>query len=32
VKFQQGKRIEGSQNWQGQQYTVFRVARSELVA
>jgi hypothetical protein len=24
VKFQQGKRIEGSQNWQGQSYTVFR--------
>jgi hypothetical protein len=24
VKFQQGKRIEGSQNWQGQNYTVFR--------
>src|SRR6266542_3844129 len=24
VKFQQGNRIEGSQNWQGQQYTVFR--------
>jgi hypothetical protein len=24
VKFQQGKRIEGSQNWQGQKYTVFR--------
>jgi hypothetical protein len=29
VKFQQGKRIEGSQNWQGQQYTVFRNYRSE---
>ena len=24
VKFQQGKRIEGSQNWQGASYTVFR--------
>jgi hypothetical protein len=24
VKFQQGKHIEGSQNWQGQRYTVFR--------
>jgi hypothetical protein len=24
VKFQQGKHIKGSQNWQGQQYTVFR--------
>ena len=29
VKFQQGKHIEGSQNWQGQQYTVFRNYRSE---
>src|SRR5206468_441926 len=29
VKFQQGKRIEGSQNWQGQQYTVFRNYKSE---
>src|SRR6266498_589201 len=29
VKFQQGNRIEGSQNWQGQQYTVFRNYRSE---
>jgi hypothetical protein len=29
VKFQQGRRIEGSQNWQGQQYTVFRNYRSE---
>ena len=29
MKFQQGKRIEGSQNWQGQQYTVFRNYRSE---
>jgi putative peptidoglycan binding protein len=24
VKFQQGRRIEGSQNWQGRQYNVFR--------
>lgn len=24
VRFQQGRRIEGSQNWQGQRYTVFR--------
>jgi len=24
VQFQQNRRIEGSQNWQGQQYTVFR--------
>ncbi|HEY2625720.1 MAG TPA: peptidoglycan-binding protein [Candidatus Udaeobacter sp.] len=24
VNFQQGKRIQGSQNWQGQRYTVFR--------
>jgi hypothetical protein len=29
VKFQQGRHIEGSQNWQGQQYTVFRNYRSE---
>ena len=29
VKFQQGKHIEGSQNWQGQQYTVFRNYRSQ---
>ena len=29
VKFQQGKRIQGSQNWQGQQYTVFRNYKSE---
>jgi Putative peptidoglycan binding domain len=29
VKFQQGKRIEGSQNWRGQQYTVFRNYKSE---
>jgi Putative peptidoglycan binding domain len=29
VKFQQGKRIEGSQNWQGQQYAVFRNYKSE---
>jgi putative peptidoglycan binding protein len=29
VKFQQGRRIVGSQNWQGQQYTVFRNYKSE---
>jgi Putative peptidoglycan binding domain len=29
VKFKEGKHIEGSQNWQGQQYTVFRNYRSE---
>jgi Putative peptidoglycan binding domain len=29
VKFQQGKRIEGSQNWQGKQYAVFRNYKSE---
>ena len=29
VKFQQGKQIEGSKNWQGQQYTVFRNYKSE---
>jgi hypothetical protein len=29
VKFQQGRRITGSQNWQGQQYTVFRKYKSE---
>src|SRR6266404_5906741 len=29
VKFQQGKHIQGSQNWQGQNYTVFRNYRSE---
>jgi hypothetical protein len=29
VKFQQGRHIEGSQNWQGQQYTVFRNYQSE---
>lgn len=29
VKFQQGKRIEGSQNWQGQQYAAFRNYQSE---
>jgi hypothetical protein len=29
VKFQQGRRIEGSQNWQGKQYTVFRDDKSE---
>lgn len=29
MKFQQGKRIEGSQNWQGQQYAVFRNYKSE---
>jgi hypothetical protein len=29
VKFQQGKRIEGSQNWQGQKYAVFRNYQAE---
>jgi hypothetical protein len=29
VKFQQGRRIEGSQNWQGRQYAVFRNYHSE---
>ena len=29
VKFQQGKHIKGSQNWQGQQYAVFRNYKSE---
>jgi len=29
VTFQQGRHIEGSQNWQGQQYTVFRNYTSE---
>ena len=29
VKFQQGRRIEGSQNWHGQQYNVFRNYKSE---
>jgi hypothetical protein len=29
VKFQQGRHIEGSQNWQGQQYAVFRNYQSE---
>ena len=29
VKFQQGRRIQGSQNWKGQQYTVFRNYKSE---
>jgi hypothetical protein len=29
VKFQQGRRIQGSQNWQGRQYTVFRNYKSE---
>jgi hypothetical protein len=29
VKFQQGKHIEGSQNWQGQKYAVFRNYHSE---
>src|SRR6266478_1519511 len=29
VKFQQGKHIQGSQNWQGQNYTVFRNYKSE---
>jgi hypothetical protein len=29
VKFQQGRRIQGSQNWQGRQYTVFRNYKSQ---
>ena len=29
VKFQQGRRIEGSQNWQGNQYAAFRNYKSE---
>ncbi len=29
VKFQQGRRIKGSQNWQGQQYSAFRNYHSE---
>jgi chemotaxis protein histidine kinase CheA len=29
VKFQQGRRIEGSQNWQGQKYAVFRNYKSQ---
>jgi hypothetical protein len=29
VKFQQGRHIEGSQNWQGRQYDVFRNYHSE---
>jgi N-acetylmuramoyl-L-alanine amidase len=29
VKFQQGKRIQGSQNWQGRQYAAFRNYKSE---
>jgi hypothetical protein len=29
VKFQQGRHIEGSQNWKGQNYTVFRNYKSE---
>jgi hypothetical protein len=29
VTFQQGRHIEGSQNWQGEQYTVFRNYHSE---
>jgi Putative peptidoglycan binding domain len=29
VQFQQGKHIEGSQNWQGQSYTVFRTYTPE---
>jgi len=29
VKFQQGRRIDGSQNWQGQKYEVFRNYKSE---
>ena len=29
MKFQQGRHIEGSQNWQGEQYAVFRNYHSE---
>jgi Putative peptidoglycan binding domain len=29
VKFQQGRRVEGSQNWHGQQYNVFRNYKAE---
>ena len=29
VKFQQGRHIQGSQNWHGQQYTVFRNYNSQ---
>ena len=29
AKFQQGRRIEGSQNWQGQKYAVFRNYKSQ---
>ena len=29
VKFQQNRRIQGSQNWQGQKYSVFRNYKSE---
>lgn len=29
VKFQQGRHIQGSQNWHGQQYTVFRNYKSQ---
>lgn len=29
VKFQQGKQIQGSQNWHGQQYSVFRNYKEE---
>jgi hypothetical protein len=29
VKFQQGKHIQGSQNWKGQQYSVFRNYKEE---
>jgi len=29
VKFQQGRRIQGSQNWQGQKYAVFRNYKAE---
>ena len=29
VKFQQGRRIQGSQNWQGQRYAAFRNYKSE---
>src|SRR5206468_7675828 len=30
VKFQQGRHIEGSQNWQGQHYAAFRNYHAEL--
>ncbi len=29
VRFQQGRRLQGSQNWQGQRYAVFRNYKSE---